>query len=37
VADGDAIDLAEQVVVAQGVTLQVDGVLPVPGLVLNVG
>ena len=37
VAGGDGIDLAGQVPVAQRVTLQVDGVLPVPGLILNVG
>ena len=37
VADGDGIDLAGKVLVAQRVTLQVDGVLSVPGRVLNVG
>ena len=37
VADGDGIDLAGKVRVAQRVTCQVDGVLSVPGLVLNVG
>ena len=36
-ADGDVLDLAGEVLVAQRVTFQVDGVLPVPGLVLNVG
>ena len=37
VADNEAIDIAGQVFVTQRVTLQVDGVLTVPGLVLHVG